>query len=161
ETSLAKASMTNVQRRDPNAVYHKVPLDSLRRMSPSFDWSAYLSARGIATLDSVNVAQPAFVQALDGMVSSVPLDTWKSYLRWKVVGETAAQLSAAFADEDFRFNQVLTGAEAKQPRWKRCLAWIDQDLGDLVGRAYVKQQFPPEARARALDMVHNLEAALG
>jgi len=161
ETSLAKASMTNVQRRDPNAVYHKIAADSLRRLSPTFDWSAYLAARGIASLDSVNVAQPGFVQVLDGPMSSVPLDTWKSYLRWNVVSEAEPMLSAAFADEDFHFNQVLSGAEEKQPRWKRCLHWADRDLGDLVGQAYVKQQFPPEARARALVMVHNLEAALG
>lgn len=160
ETSLAKASMTNVQRRDPNAVYHKVAIDSLRRLSPSFDWNAYLTARGVATLDSINVAQPGFVQALDGLLSSVPLDTWKSYLRWNVVSEAEPILSAAFADEDFRFGQVLSGAEQKLPRWKRCLRWADRDLGDLAGQAYVKQQFPPAARARALDMVHNLEAAL-
>ena len=161
ETSLAKASMTNVQRRDPNAVYHKVTVDSLRRLSPGFDWGAYLAARGIASLDSINVAQPGFVQALDGLVAGVPLDTWKSYLRWNVVSEAEPMLGAAFADEDFRFSQVLSGAEQQQPRWKRCLRMADRDLGDLLGQAYVKQQFPPEARARALEMVHNLEAALG
>jgi predicted metalloendopeptidase len=161
ETSLAQASMTNVQRRDPNAVYHKLPLDSLRALSPNFDWNAYLAARGISTLDSVNIAQPAFVQALNGLIPSVPLDTWKSYLRWRVVNDAAAYLTTAFEDEDFRFSQVLSGAEAKLPRWKRCLAWADRDLGDLLGQAYVKQQFPPAARQRALDMVHNLEAALG
>jgi len=161
ETSLAKASMTNVQRRDPNAVYHKIAVDSLRRLSPGFDWSAYLAARGISALDSVNVAQPAFVQALDDLISSVPLDTWKSYLRWNVVSETEPMLNAPFTDEDFRFTQVLSGAEQQQPRWKRCLRFADRDLGDLVGQMYVKQQFPPEARARALDMVHNLESALG
>jgi putative endopeptidase len=78
-----------------------------------------------------------------------------------VVGDAAPSLSTAFADEDFRFSQVLSGAEVQQPRWKRCLGWADRDLGDLLGQAYVKQQFPPEARQRALDMVHNLEAALG
>jgi putative endopeptidase len=161
ETSLAKASMTNVQRRDPNAVYHKLPVDSLRALSPDFDWNAYLAARGVAALDSINIAQPAFVQALNGLITSVPIDAWKSYLRWKVVGDAAPSLSTAFADEDFRFSQVLSGAEVQQPRWKRCLGWADRDLGDLLGQAYVKQQFPPEARQRALDMVHNLEAALG
>jgi putative endopeptidase len=161
ETSLAKASMTNVQRRDPNAVYHKLPVDSLRALSPDFDWNAYLAARGVPALDSINIAQPAFVQALNGLITSVPIDAWKSYLRWKVVGDAAPSLSTAFADEDFRFSQVLSGAEVQQPRWKRCLGWADRDLGDLLGQAYVKQQFPPEARQRALDMVHNLEAALG
>jgi predicted metalloendopeptidase len=161
ETSLAKASMTNVQRRDPNAVYHKLPVDSLRALTPDFDWNAYLAARGVSALDSINIAQPAFIQALNGLITGVPIDAWKSYLRWKVVGDAAPSLSTAFADEDFRFSQVLSGAEAQQPRWKRCLGWADRDLGDLLGQAYVKQQFPPEARQRALDMVHNLEAALG
>jgi len=161
ETSLAKASMNNVQRRDPNAVYHKLPLDSLRAMMPNFDWNAYFSARGIPAPDSINISQPAFMQAVNGLITSVPLDTWKSYLRSRVVGDAAPSLSAAFADEDFHFSQVLSGAEAQQPRWKRCLGWVDRDLGDLLGQAYVKQTFPPEARQRALDMVHNLEAALG
>ncbi|HEY2954781.1 MAG TPA: M13 family metallopeptidase [Candidatus Eisenbacteria bacterium] len=160
ETSLARASMTNVERRDPNAVYHKIPADSLRRLCPAFDWSAYFAARGIAGLDSLNVAQPGFVQALDGLIGRVPLETWKSYLRWGVVSEAEPMLGAVFADEDFRFAQVLTGTEAQLPRWRRCLRWADRDLGDLLGRAYVKQEFPPEARARALGMVHNLESAL-
>jgi putative endopeptidase len=70
-------------------------------------------------------------------------------------------LSAAFADEEFRFQQVLSGTEAQLPRWKRCLRLTDRDLGDLLGKAYVREQFPPAARDRALAMVHNLEAALG
>jgi predicted metalloendopeptidase len=130
-------------------------------MCPAFDWGAYLAARGLATLDSVNVAQPDFFRALDGMIATIPLDLWKSYLRWNVAREASPMMSAAFADEDFRFQQVLNGAEAPLPRWKRCLRWTDRDLGDLLGRAYVQKQFPPAARERALAMVHNLEAALG
>ena len=161
ETSLAKASMTNVQRRDPKATYHKVTVDSLKRMCPGFDWSAYLAARGLATLDSVNVAQPDFVSALDGLIRSVPLETWKSELRWSVAGDAAPMLSGAFAEEDFRFQSVLSGTEAILPRWKRCLRWADRDLGDLLGKAYVREKFPPAARERALAMVRDLEAALG
>jgi putative endopeptidase len=161
ETSLAKASMTNVQRRDPNATYHKMPADSLKSLCPSFDWNAYFAARGLTKLDSVNVTQPDFVRALDGLITSVPLDTWKSYLRWNVVNDAAGMLSGAFADEDFRFQQVLSGAETQLPRWKRCLRWTDRDLGDLLGQAYVKEKFPPAARERALAMVKDLEAALG
>jgi putative endopeptidase len=161
ETLLAQASMTNVQRRDPNAVYHKVSVDSLRRLSPGFDWSAYFKARAVPAIDSINVAQPAFLKAMDGLLSTVPLETWKAYLRWSVVSEVEPMLAAPYVEEDFRFNQVLSGAEEKQPRWKRCLGRVDGDLGDLLGQAYVKEHFPPAARERALDMVHNLEAALG
>src|SRR5437870_1560413 len=130
-------------------------------MCPGFDWSAYLAARGLATLDSVNVAQPDFVSALDGLIRSVPLETWKSELRWSVAGDAAPMLSGAFAEEDFRFQSVLSGTEAMLPRWKRCLRWADRDLGDLLGKAYVREKFPPAARERAMAMVRDLEAALG
>jgi len=161
ETALANASMTSVQRRDPNAVYHKVPLDTLKAWTPAFDWAAYFSARAMQAPDSVNVGQPDFMRAFAGLVSSTPAADWQAYLRASVVDQSAPTLSNAFVEEDFRFRQKQTGAREMQPRWKRCLQSVDQDLGDLLGRAYVQEQFSPEARARALKMVQNLEAALG
>ncbi len=160
ETALANASMTNVQRRDPNATYHLVSGDSLARLAPRFDWSDYLAGRGKRPVD-VNVMQPEFFQAVSGLVADVPLETWKAYLRWNAIADAAPTLTQAFADESFRLEQKLSGAKAQQPRWKRCLVATDRDLGDLLGRAYVAQEFPPRARARVLELVHNLEAALG
>lgn len=161
ESALAKASMTNVQRRDPNAVYHKMPWDSLAALTPGFDWASYLSTRGMRRPDSVNVQQPDFFRAFGALVLSTPLADWQSYLRWKVVEDASPTLSAAFVDEDFRFNRQLTGAREQLPRWKRCLRGVDMDLGDPLGRAYVDERFTPQARERALRMVRNLEAALG
>ncbi len=161
ETALARASMTNVERRDPRAVYNKMAVDSLRRLAPRFDWDRYLAGRGLPALDSINVTQPRFVHAVDSLVAAVPLADWKTYLRWKVADAAAPDLSRPFVEENFAFERVLTGADAMLPRWKRCLRSIDADLGDVLGRAYVAEQFPPEARARALRMVDNLEAALG
>ena len=159
ETALANASMTNVQRRDPNATYHVMPVDSLELLAPRFAWKDYFAGR-MKTPDVVNVTQPDFFRALDGLIASTPLDTWKAYLRWDALTEAAPTLTQAFADEEFRFSKLLSGAKEQQPRWKRCLAATDRDLGDLLGKAYVAQVFPPAARARALDMVHHLEAAL-
>ena len=161
ETALARGSMTAVQRRDPQATYHKISVDSLARLSPHFDWARYLLARGLHNLDSVNVTQPAFLTSVDSLLAAVKLDNWKPYLRWKVIHFAAPNLSRAFVNEDFAFQQVLSGAEALPPRWKRCVRATDQDLGDLLGQAYVKEKFPPAARDRALTMVKNLEAALG
>jgi predicted metalloendopeptidase len=160
ETALANASMTNVQRRDPNATYHVMPTDSLLLLCPAFGWKDYFAAR-MKHPDVVNVTQPDFFRAVDGLVGSVPLDTWKAYLRWAVLSDAAPTLTKAFGDEDFRFEKLLSGAKEQQPRWKRCLAATDRDLGDMLGKAYVAEAFPPKARARALEMVHNLEAALG
>ncbi len=161
ETELARASMTNVQRRDPRATYNKMPLDTLQGIAPAFEWAAYLGRRGAPRVDSVNVTQPGFARALSGLIATRPLAEWKAYLRWKVADDASPVLSAAFADEAFRFNRLLSGQLVMQPRWKRALRWTDAELGDLLGRAYVKERFSPAARERALAMVRNLEAALG
>ena len=160
ETSLANASMTNVQRRDPRATYHLMPIDSLTLLAPNFGWADYFAGRGKKPVD-VNVLQPAFFQALNGLVQDVPLETWQAYLRWNAIQDAAPTLTKAFADESFRFTSKLSGAKEQLPRWKRCLMATDRDLGDAIGRAYVAEAFPPKARARALELVHNLEAALG
>jgi putative endopeptidase len=160
ETELARASMTSVQRRDPKAVYNKQPLDSLRAAMPGFDWDGYLAARGAKPPAQVNVAQPAFFRAVGGLLESRTLAAWRAYLRWNVIDATSPYLSSAFAEEAFRFGRQLSGAKAQAPRWQRALRWTDGDLGDLLGRAYVKEHFPPAARERALTMVRNLEAAL-
>jgi predicted metalloendopeptidase len=160
ETALAQVSMTRVQRRDPNAVYHVMPLDSLRAIAPSFDWKVYLAGRNVKP-DVVNVTQPAFFKGLDSLVTHVPLATWKAYLRWNALADASPTLTQAFVDEDFAFDRLLTGAKEQQPRWKRCLAATDRDLGDLLGKAYVAEAFPPRARDRAMELVLNLEAALG
>jgi len=156
ETALANASMTNVQRRDPNAVYHLMSPDSLARLAPRFAWADYFAGRGQRPAE-VNVMQPAFFAAVSGLLESTPLETWKAYLRWHALSDAAPTLTAAFADEDFRFERRLSGAKEQQPRWKRCLMALNADLGDVIGRAYVKQAFPPKSRARVLELVRNLE----
>ncbi|HEY6195008.1 MAG TPA: M13 family metallopeptidase [Candidatus Eisenbacteria bacterium] len=160
ETALANASMTNVQRRDPFAIYHVMPADSLVLLAPRFGWKDYFAGR-MKNPDIVNVTQPDFFRAVNVLIGTVPLDTWKAYLKWAALADAAPTLTKAFGDEDFRFEKLLTGAKEQQPRWKRCLGAVDRDLGDMLGKAYVAETFPPKARARALGMVHNLEAALG
>ncbi len=160
ETALARASMTNVQRRDPKATYHVMPAESLQLLTPNFAWKPYLDGR-LKHPDVVNVMQPEFFRALNQLIIDTPLDTWKAYLRWSVLSDAAPTLTKAFTDESFRMEQQMSGTQEQQPRWKRCLSAVDRDLGDMLGRAYVAEAFPPQARERALALVHNLEAALG
>ena len=159
ETALAEASMTNVQRRDPVATYHKVPLDTLRAWAPRFGWGAYLAAGGIDGLDSVNVTQPGFFRGLDAQLAARPAADWQDYLRWNVLRDAAPYLGSAFVAADFEFASRLSGARELLPRWQRALRWVDGDLGDLLGREYVKRHFPPAAREEALRLIHNVEAA--
>jgi putative endopeptidase len=160
ETRLALASMTNVERRDPKATYHIMQVSELRSLAPKFEWTAFLEGSRLGTLGSLNVAQPKFFGALSALLDSLPLEDQKTYLRWHLVDATAAFLSTKFVNEDFRFNKLLTGAREMLPRWKRCARATDQALGEALGAEYVKKNFTPEAKARALEMVKNLEAAL-
>ncbi|HKN64876.1 MAG TPA: M13 family metallopeptidase [Gemmatimonadaceae bacterium] len=161
ETALARASMPRVMMRDPNAVYHKMSLAEFQRMTPHFDWRVYLSAVGGGKATTVNVRTPAFFAALDSLIATVPLDSWKAYLRWHVANAAAPSLGPAFVAEDFHFNStVMRGVQEPEPRWKRCAATTNAALGWAVGQEYVKRNFTPEARTRAAQMVDNLVSAL-
>ncbi len=161
EEKLAAASMTNVQRRDPNATYHKVSIDTLRTWTPGFDWAAYARGRGMTLPDSMNVAQPEFFRALARLVASEPLEAWRAYLRTRALLQAAPMLDQRFVDLDFAFQKRFSGQGVLAPRWKRCLRMVDEDLGDALGQAFVAERFSPEAKARALQLVDDVEAALG
>jgi putative endopeptidase len=161
ETALAKASMSNVELRDPNKTYHRMKVNEAQAMTPDFSWDRYLRAVGHSDVQEMNVAQPEFFKALDAQVKSTPLEDWKIYLRWHAVNSAALGLPEKFVNEDFDFRgRILTGAKQIQPRWKRCVQSTDRSLGEALGQLYVQKYFPPEAKARALEMVHNLIAAL-
>jgi predicted metalloendopeptidase len=161
ETSLAKASMTNVDRRDPQKVYHKMTVADAQALTPHLSWDSYFQAVGGPKLSEINIGQPNFFKALDGMLASVSLADWKAYFRWHLLHRSAALLSDPFVQENFAFNgRILTGSKEIRPRWKRCTSAVDQQIGEALGQVYVQKYFPPEAKARALDLVHNLLAAL-
>ncbi|HXT76821.1 MAG TPA: M13 family metallopeptidase [Candidatus Eisenbacteria bacterium] len=161
ETTLAKASMSNVDRRDPNKTYHRMKLAELRTLMPGFSWEKYFAASGHPQFTETNVGQPDFFKALDVQLTATPLEDWKTYLRWQLLDTTAAGLSEPFVAEDFEFHgKLLRGAKEIQPRWKRCVTATDRNLGEALGQVYVEKYFPPEAKAKALEMVHNLIAAL-
>ncbi|MGI8498047.1 MAG: M13 family metallopeptidase [Gemmatimonadaceae bacterium] len=160
ETTLAKASMTLVEQRDPNAIYHRMTRAQLQLATPAFSWSEYLAAVGAPAVAVINVQQPEFFKALDGLLSSVPMDDWKAYLRFHYLDEASRALGSAFVNERFRFRASLTGQKQQQPRWKRCLQFTDGVLGEALGEAYVKRAFSAQAKQRALELVRNLEAAL-
>jgi putative endopeptidase len=161
ETSMAKASMTNVDLRDPQKVYHKMSITEAQALTPRLSWSAYLEAVGGPKLTEINIGQPDFFKALDGMLTSVSLADWKTYYRWHLINSSAGLLSDPFVRENFAFNdRILRGSKEIRPRWKRCTAATDRQLGEALGQVYVQKYFPAEAKARALELVHNLLAAL-
>ena len=161
ETALATASMKNNDLRDPDKTYHKMTLAELAALTPAFSWASYFKAVGHPELKAINVAQPDFFKALDRQLTATAIADWKTYLRWHLVNSAAPGLAEKFVNEDFDFRgKTLTGVKEIQPRWKRCVQSTDRHLGEALGQAYVEKYFPPAAKARALEMVHNLLAAL-
>jgi putative endopeptidase len=161
ETSLANASMTNVELRNPEIQYHIMNLSQLGGLTPHFAWNVYFQAAGHPELTQINIGQPQFFKEMDKQLALRPLDDWKTYLRWHLIHGTAQFLSDPFVQENFNFNvRILTGTQELRPRWKRCADTTDHYLGEALGQLYVRKYFPPEAKARALEMVHNLIAAL-
>ncbi len=161
ETAMAKASMPRLDRRDPTKVYHIYTVDDFQKLTPEFDWKVYFSSIGIASFDTLNVVVPDFFKGLNALLASEPLDAWKSYLRWHALDDEALNLSSVFFDESFRFfGLTLAGQKQPQPRWRQCTRATDAALGEAVGQDWVKQNFPPAAKASIDKLVAALEKSL-
>jgi predicted metalloendopeptidase len=162
ESVLAQSSFTLVQRRDPYARLHKMDFAALKQLAPAFDWDAAFKLMNVPTTVAINVQQPEFIRTFNKQLESVPLETWKTWLRWRLVNYRAEYLSKAFYDQWFHFNStVLSGVATQQPRWKICVASADATLGDTLGRMYIQKYFPPESQRRVQQLIGNLRDALG
>ena len=162
ETALAHDALDRVSRRDPSKIYHKMTPAALQALTPGFDWSAYLRAAGAPPMSALNVAEPEFFRAFGQLLTRIPLDDLKTYLRWQLVHANAFILPSGFVTESFRFySTTLQGIAAQRPRWKRCVQYADGDLGEALGQAFVNATFGPQAKVDMLNMVHAVESALG
>ncbi|MGD0513513.1 MAG: M13 family metallopeptidase [Terriglobales bacterium] len=162
ETALAKASLTRVERRDPPKLYHKMTVEQLIALSPSFRWKTYFSKVGLPSLETLNVETPEFFKALNTELTNETLASWKIYLRWHLINANAPFLSSDFVNADFDFyGKTLQGAQQLEPRWKRCVGYVDNDLGEALGQVYVEKNFSAEAKQRAQKMVKEIEDAMG
>ncbi len=160
ETSLARISRPRTERRDPYAVYHPMPLADADKLVPHASLAQWLVEADVPHVTTVNVADPDFFRSLDTLLTTVPIADWRTYLRWHFLAGAEPWLDSRFVDEDFRMESILTGTKEMLPRWKRCVRITDQSMGEALGQAYVARTFPPEAKARALAMVRNMEAVL-
>lgn len=157
ETALAKAQYSRVEMRDPYKTYNKYSLKDLAAQTGALNFSDLLPKMNVKGADSVLVNNPNFFKTADILLTALPLQDWKSYLRWNVLRNAAGSLSSAFVNEDFKFTQVLTGQKEQTPRWQRVSSLIDGSVGDLLGQLYVQKYFKPEAKKRMLDLVNNLQ----
>ena len=161
ETALAQKSLTRVQKRDPYNLFHKMDRARLKGLSPEFDWDGYLAAQGVPGLQTLNVTEPEFYREVNRLIGSEGLDHWKTYLRWHLAHAWAPYLSMNFQRENFDFySRTLRGVNEMEPRWKRCVRWVDRDLGEAMGQVFVAKTFGPETKARTLKMTREIESAM-
>jgi endothelin-converting enzyme/putative endopeptidase len=161
ETDLARASLSQVDRRDPHKLFHRMDGKGLAALTPGFDWGSYLKALGLARARAFNVTEPEFFTELDRQLAARTLDEIKTYLRWHVTRASAPALSSAFVNESFGFfSRTLRGVPELRPRWKRCVAMVDNQLGEALGQEFVRRAFSPQLKARTLRMTRQIEDAM-
>ena len=149
ETALAKATLPREDLRDPYKTLHKMTVAELSAADPVIDWPAYFAAQGSPGLTKLNVEQPQFQKAVDAELTSEPLAALKAYLRFHTVQGAASLLSTPFVTADFDFYRgYLRGAKQQRPRWKHCVAAVDDQLGEALGQEFVRRTFTPETKQR-------------
>jgi putative endopeptidase len=162
ETALAKASLTRVERRDPYKSFHKMSVADLTALNPAIDWKTFFASRGLSALTTVNVAQPAFQQAVDAELKTEPIEALKSYLRFHLLTAAAPSLSSPFETAAFDFSsRYLRGIQQPPPRWKRCVRTVDRTLGEALGQEFVARTFAAETKAKTLIMTQQIEVVMG
>jgi endothelin-converting enzyme/putative endopeptidase len=164
ETRMAESHWTRVEARDSERVYNRLDLAGLEKAAPSFDWKAWLAALGVPGVTAWNVSTPKAISGLDLLAREVTPATWRAYLRWHVLRDAAAAraLPRALSDEAFWFQaRNFTGAKAMPERWKHCVDVTDALLGEALGQGFVRRYFGGDAKAKALELVVGVQAAMG
>ena len=159
EKQFAAAQMSRLEMRDPYKTYNKLTVADFSKTTPQLNWKNILTQLKVTGQDTILVSSPKFFESLDGMLKSVPVSDWKTYLEWNVLKNSASNLSSPFVNAAFAFNQVQTGQRVQTPRWQRMASSTDQNIGELLGQLYVAKYFKPEAKARMTELIKNLRTA--
>lgn len=162
ETQIATASYSATKQRDVEGNYHKMSYQQLLTDFPGIDWSTHFLLSGIPAFKEISVNQPEPIHEVERILADCTIDELKSYLYFKVVDDASSSLSDRFRQEAFNFyNHTMAGAEQDRPRWKRAVGAVEGALGMAVGRLYVKKYFPESSKQRMIELVKNLQEALG
>ena len=162
ETRIAKASFSAVEQRNPAANYHKMTLDELKKSVPGIDWDAFLSGVGVKGVTELSVSQVEPIKEVEKIINTMPVEKQVAYMQWKLINRAAGYLSDDFVAQNFDFyGKTLSGRKENQPRWKRAVGTVNGMLGEAVGQMYVEKYFPAASKERMVQLVKNLQTALG
>jgi putative endopeptidase len=162
ETALAKASLSVTDMRDPENIYHLQPIATFEASMPGVDFGAFLDAMHSPRVGELNNATPAFFPVLHKEVQAADLQTLKAYMRYQLLTTSAGRLPKRFDAENFDFyGRTLNGQPEQAPRWKRCSNSVNGALGEALGKVYVEQYFAGDSKAKMVQMVSDIETAMG
>jgi putative endopeptidase len=157
ESTLAKQHMKKEQTRDMVALYNKLSQTELAELMPNFNWTAFLQEAKFPNLDGLVVMQLDYMKSLDGIIQTTSIDDWKVFLQWGLINASATRLTSELDQANFEFySKVLRGVEEQLPQWRRAVSLVNNNVGEIIGKVYVKKHFPPQAKERMLQMVNNL-----
>ncbi|MEZ2415136.1 M13 family metallopeptidase [Muriicola sp. E247] len=160
ETTLAEKHLEKEKTRDLVSLYNMFPVDTLSNIMPQFNWTAFLGEAGLAEQDKLGVLMLDYTKALDNIITSTDLNTWKTYLKWGVVDAYASRLNEEMDKQNWEFySKELRGTKEQRPLWRRGVSVVNGTMGEVVGKVYVKKHFPPEAKERMETLVDNLMKA--
>ena len=160
QNRLAMASKAPVELRDPDKRYNKMTVADANKLTPNFSWTDYMKVRGVPAINDLNIGMPDFFKEFDKMMADTNIEDLKTYMRFMIVNAAAPRLSKRFVDENFDFySRYLSGTKEQQPRWKRCVTFVDGSVGEALGMEYVKKTFTPQAQKRMDELITNLFAA--
>ncbi|KXA33372.1 peptidase family M13 [Prevotella corporis] len=161
ETRIAKASYDKVTLRNINKNYHKMSYTQLVSDYPGIDWGNVFLQNGFPMFNEVDLGQPEPIHEVEKILADTPLDALKAYAEAKVISGAASHLSDAFRAEAFKFSSVMSGAQKDRPRWKRAVSGTSGVFGEAIGKLYVEKYFPESSKQRMIELVKNLQVALG
>jgi len=162
EKELAEARLSRTEARDVDKTYNKMSLSELQELADNINWADYFSKQSYKGVDSVVVSQPAYMERVNALLEGTDLEVLKAYMSWGMIRQLSSYLSNEFVQASFDFyNKELRGTQEMQPRWKRVLSTTNGVLGEAIGKVYVDETFPPEAKERAISMVNNVLWAMG
>lgn len=157
EMKMAEVHWDKEKTRDMMSMYNAVPISELKDLMPDFDWNAYLAAADATEVEYLVVTQLSYLKSLNNILKETDLKTWKTYLKWCVVNHVGTRLDNKFDEQNFAFRgKVMRGLEEQQESWKRAVGVVNSYLGEVIGKIYVKEHFPPSAKERMVTLVDNL-----
>jgi len=158
ETAVAQSHSTPVELRNPIKNYNKFTVEQFQQKMPDVDLKHVFKLMNINT-DTVIVGQPKYYTALNNLLKTQPIQTWKDELDFTALDNASSSLSKNFRDANFEFrDKILSGQQQQKERWKNMVDVIDGGLGELLGQLYVAKYFPPDAKTRMLALVNNLKS---